>query len=130
MDFIVDDSDARRLVAQLAELDKSMPREIRASTSKAALKVKTALRNDMAKSKYFHQVAGVISYDIAGNASYSEAQIGPVSGPGGVPGDLAGIAYFGGANGGGGNVPDPMIAAKAEAPHYEKALADILRVLG
>ena len=55
-------------------------------------------------------------------------EVGPRKGK---PGSIANIAYFGGANGGGGTVPDPRGALEAEAPRFEKALTDLVgEILG
>ena len=57
-----------------------------------------------------------------------EAEIGPETGG---AGSLAGFAYFGGVNGGGGTVPDPQGALDAEAPNVEKHLgALVAKALG
>lgn len=91
---------------------------------RGAQNIKTQMVEAMAGSSHFKGAARAISYDIT-NGGF-EAEIGPVTGPGGVPGDLAHLAYFGGANGGGGTVEDPEKALDAEAPRFTKALLDLI----
>ena len=55
----------------------------------------------------------------------STAEIGPATG-GRVVGDLAHLAYFGGANGGGGTVRDPEVHLEAEAPNLEEYAGKVL----
>ena len=67
-----------------------------------------------------------VTYDItrsgAGGTTY-EAEIGPdrAKSP---QARLLNIAHFGGANGGGGNLPDPSEFLKKEAPAFEKWMRD------
>lgn len=91
---------------------------------RGAQNIKTQMVEAMGGSSHFKGAARSISYDIT-NGGF-EAEIGPVTGPGGVPGDLAHLAYFGGANGGGGTVEDPERALDAEGPRFTKALLDLI----
>ena len=127
--FTIDTSELRALAAKLTDSTRGVERDVRQVVSKGALNIRTQLRDEMGASPSFGALAGGITYDLTGNAFFSEAQIGPVkkkgSGTGGI-GKGANIAYFGGSNGGGGTVPDPRGALERETPKFEKALGDIL----
>ena len=123
----VDASELRALIADLREAPKLVRREARAVISKGALNIKNQMRDEVARSRHF-RFAHTVSYDIRVSGDTIEAEIGPETG--GV-GSLAGFAYFGGVNGGGGTVPDPQGALDAEAPNVEKYLdALITKALG
>jgi hypothetical protein len=117
----VDASELRALIADLREAPQLVRREARAVISKGALNIKDQMRDEVAKSRHF-RFAHTVSYDLKVAGDTIEAEIGPETG--GV-GSLAGFAYFGGVNGGGGTVPDPQGALDAEAPNVEKYLAEL-----
>jgi hypothetical protein len=102
---------------------------------KGANNIKRQHRREMRASTHFKGVAQSIDYSMkygtgsraSGGAGAIEAEIGPRSGPGSA-GALANIAYFGSSRGGG-TVPDPKGALEAEAPRFEKALADVVEGL-
>lgn len=125
----IDTSEIRQWSRDVTVAVGRLPGQVRASVFRGAMQIKTQLRAEMGTSESFRGVVNSIDFDILGNAAFSEARIGPKSGPGGVPGDLAHIAYWGGSRGGGGTVPDPQGALDAEAPKFEKAVADILEGL-
>ena len=121
----VDIADLEALARDLqAAGDKLMDR-VRPVVSKAALNVKTDMRDDLRDSQYFKGVARAVSYEVTARATSVEAEVGPVT-EGQVAGDLAHIAYFGGAHGGGGTVRDPQRAADEEAPRFVRALEDVV----
>ena len=123
----VDASELRALIADLREAPQLVRREARAVISKGALNIKNQMRDEVAKSRHF-RFAHTVSYDLKVAGDTIEAEIGPETG--GV-GSLAGFAYFGGVNGGGGTVPDPQGALDAEAPNVEKYLdALVSKALG
>ena len=117
----VDVSELRALIADLREAPQLVRREARAVISKGALNIKNQMRDEVAKSRHF-RFAHTVTYDLKVSGDMIEAEIGPETG--GV-GSLAGFAYFGGVNGGGGTVPDPQGALDAEAPNVEKYLAEL-----
>lgn len=119
----IDTSDLRGVTKALGDTADRVDREHRQVVSKGALNVKNQMRSEMRESRYFAAAADRISYTMTGNRFYSEAEIGPESGPG-DPGSLAGLAYFGGSVGGG-TVPDPRGALEAELPAFEGALLDL-----
>lgn len=108
--------------AMLDAAGRRISTEVRQVVSKAALNIKNTMRADAEASAYF-QFAPRISYDLKGNASFSEAEIGPEKGG---AGSLANIAYFGGRRGGGGTVRDPQQALNEEAPRFESALQSMI----
>ena len=104
--------------------------EVKPVVAKAAVNVKATMRADLEGSRHFRQVARAVSYDTRAGATWAEAEVGPVT-AGATVGDLAHIAYFGGARGGGNTVRDPLEAAKLERPAFEAniaALVDRLRL--
>lgn len=122
----VDSSDLRSLVADFTRAPMRAVLAARPVVKRGANNIKNQLREEMSASTHFRGIASSISYDMFDGGL--GADIGAVTGPGKLPGDLAHFAYFG--NGGrGGSVPDPRFALEAEAPRFEKALADVLEGL-
>ena len=115
-----DFSELRKLATDLRNAGNVVRSEARAVVSKGALNIKNQMR-DEAKRRHY-DFSHRISYDLKVGPDSIEAEIGPETG--GV-GSLAGIAYFGGVNGGGGTVPDPLGALEAEAPNVERYLAEL-----
>lgn len=123
----VDASELRKLASDLSAAPRLVRSEARAVVSKAALNIKNQMRDEVAKSRHF-RFAHTVSYDLKVGGDTIEAEIGPETGG---AGSLAGFAYFGGVNGGGGTVPDPQGALDAEAPNVEKYLdALVAKALG
>jgi hypothetical protein len=123
----VDARDAFRAAADLAGFADELAGAVKPVVAKAAVNVKATMQDDMRESAHFRQVATRISYDIRAGQGWAEAQIGPNT-EGATVGDLAHFAYFGGANGGGGTVRDPLDAAMEEAPAFEKYMAALVGV--
>lgn len=123
----VDASELRKLASDLSNAPKLIKSEARGVIAKGALNIKNQMRDEVARSRHF-RFAHTISYDLKVSGDTIEAEIGPEAG--GV-GSLAGFAYFGGVNGGGGTVTDPQGALDAEAPNVEKYLdALVAKALG
>lgn len=99
---------------------------IRPVVSKGALNVKKAMQDDFKASVHFKQVAAGVTYDVESDRDGVEAVIGPDADRRPAA-NLANIAYFGGAHGGGGTVRDPQLAAEDEADAFEKFLGDALQ---
>ena len=83
------------------------------------------MQSDFSRSRSFGHIAGSITYDVDG----TRMEIGPdAARSSSAP--LAGIAYFGGAHGGGGTVaePDYILHDEAEvaADFIGKELGDVL----
>jgi hypothetical protein len=104
------------------------PAKVRAAASlllgSAAFEIKQAMNADFAHSPGFRRaLAKSVTYDRlpSGGVVF---EIGPDAErkPGAA---LAGIAYFGGAHGGGGTVPDPSTHLAAKAAITEQLVADV-----
>ena len=91
-----------------------MARKSKQIFRRTALEVKNGMQADLRESRHFKQVALSVDYDVTeggvlGALSMS-AEIGP-NAERNSSAPLAGIAYFGGVNGGGGTVRDPVFHA-------------------
>src|SRR5690625_321005 len=123
--FSIDTSQLRELAADMRQVDSRVARWVRPVVERGAFNVKSDMQRAANESRHF-RIARAISYDMHdrgfGGVGEYAAEIGPVKGR---PGSLANIAYFGGANGGGGTVEDPQAAADRELPNFMNALADL-----
>ena len=119
----VDDHEIRAFAVDLRSAPQRVVDKIPAVIKKGAVEIKKQMVEEMGASFWFKGAKRSISFDILDGGF--TAEIGPVSEPGQVTGDLASVAYFGGYRGGG-TVPDPVGALNADAPRMEKALADLL----
>lgn len=119
MSIEFDMSEVRELMADWTRVPDMMAREGRPVVAKGASNIKDQLREEMGRSRHF-KAAKSISYDLD-NDGYG-AEIGPTKTG---AGPIANIAYFGGSNGGGGTVPDPLGALEAEAPRFADALSKL-----
>ena len=117
-----DTSELTDLAVEWQGTATQLARKLRPVVSKGALNIKNTMRADVAKSKYF-PFAHTISYDLTTSANGVEAEIGPEAG--GLAA-FAGIAYFGGVNGGGATVRDPGEPLAEEEPRFIRALEDIV----
>lgn len=118
-----DASEVRAFAVELQTVPDNVVRKIPGVVKKGANNIKQTMVADFGRSRSFHQIGRAVSYDISMDATGVEAEIGPVKGS---PGSLANIAYFGGANGGGGTIRDPERALEEEVPRFESALSDLL----
>lgn len=125
----IDWSDLERVVAELERKGSDLGREVRPTVFKGAMNVKESWQSDFHRSAYFSQVARTINFDIESDRTGTEAEVGPELTGTGSPAYLAHIAHFGGANGGGGTIPDPERHLDKELPYLEKAIGDILEGL-
>ena len=110
--------DEGQVSAMLGRASREIIDEAHKVVKRGAVNIKEAMREDANESRYFRRIARYIDFDQVGLS----AEIGPNKRG---AGNLANIAYFGGAHGGGGTVRDPQRAADEEAPRFEKALAQI-----
>lgn len=123
----IDITELRRAASDWGDARQQLMRKVRPVVSKGALQIKNAMRDDVERSRHF-RFAHTISYDVRGNQTFAEAEIGPAAG--GVAA-LAGFAYFGGIHGGGATVRDPGEALADEAEPFQRALSDVVaEVLG
>lgn len=110
------------VAAIFARASAALPALVGPIVEQMAYKVKAGQRADMAGSGHFGSAAGSISYDMTGDMS---AEVGPTK----PAGAIANIAYFGGANGGGGTVRDPIEPAMDQLDWFEKAIGDAVERL-
>ena len=125
----IDDTEVRALQRKLAKVPADVVAEVFQVGKKAAQNIKDGLAEDARGSQYFGLIAEATSYDVKRKLRGVEFEIGPDRDRGGKPGRvarLANIAYFGGANGGGGTL-DFDRPAKEELPRLD---AHIARALG
>lgn len=121
----VDTSELRAFSSELGRVPAKVVTGVRPAVRKAGVNMKNQLREEMAASRHF-RAAESISFDESDGGMAVE--VGPEKSG---AGNLANIAYFGGAHGGGGTVPDPRGALDAEVPRFEKALTDLVgEILG
>jgi hypothetical protein len=90
----------------------------------AAQNVKDDMVSDAQSSRHFRGIGRTIDYDRAYGIGQVAYEVGPNRARGGQA-PLAGDAYLGGANGGGGSL-DLDGPAEREAPRMMKALLDLL----
>ena len=109
---------------QLAsDLSKGVdPDAVRGAVRAGAEDVKARMRSDASGTRHFRKLARTITYDQREFWGGPGAEIGPERRG---QGRLAGIAYFGGRNGGGGMIPDPSGALDAAGPALIRALGDL-----
>ncbi|MCS3494066.1 hypothetical protein M2368_003094 [Arthrobacter sp. JUb119] len=128
----LDDSELRMLSQELGLVPDGLVPKVRGVVKKGALNVKTAMQQDLRTSSYFKVAARSVDFEEVSSGAFGQtniaAEIGPNKSRHAAAG-LAGIAYFGGANGGGGTVRDPAEALADEAPNFEKYLLDVLEGL-
>ena len=110
----VDNRELYALAADLGKMPQVMARKSKPIFRRTALEVKNGMQADLRESRHFKQVALSVDYDVTeggmlGALSMS-AEIGP-NAERNSSAPLAGIAYFGGVNGGGGTVRDPVFHA-------------------
>ncbi|KQR02484.1 hypothetical protein ASF72_10645 [Arthrobacter sp. Leaf141] len=91
--------------------------------SKGALNIKQQIQKDFRSSEHFKGIRD-IRYNRNVTANAVEAEISPFLENEGIA-DLVGVAIHGGSRGGGGSVPDPLLALQAEAPRFEEALSKL-----
>lgn len=85
--------------------------KIRPIFNKTAVEIKKGMQKDFQGSQHFKQVGRSIDYEVEIGAHGLSVEIGP-NAETNAAAPLAGIAYFGGSNGGGGSVRDPIFHAR------------------
>ncbi len=121
----VDVSELRELATDLQRIPATVIREVPAVVKKGADNVKRTMQADFRGSRSFGHIARTVTYDTTVDATGVEAEVGPDKSRGGGA-SLAHIAYWGGANGGGGTVRDPAHALEDEGDRFEAALSRLL----
>ena len=100
------------LASDLGKMPQVMARKCRPIFRRTALEVKKGMQADLRQSTHFKQVAASVDYDANEYSMFGSfvmtAEVGP-NAERNASAPLAGIAYFGGVNGGGDTVRDPVI---------------------
>jgi hypothetical protein len=122
----IDAHEVRELAADFTRIPGELSRHAIPVLSKGALNIKNQMRDSFRESHNpgFRFVAQTVSYDLHTEGNELSAEIGPTK----PEGALANVAIFGTPRGGG-TVADPREALEAEAPRFEKALADLAEEL-
>ena len=111
--------DLTQLAADLAKgVDMGKVRDAVDVSGKA---IQTRMRSDASRSRHF-RLAPTITTESREFFGGPGVEVGPEKRG---AGNLGVIAYFGGVNGGGGTLADPMEALEAESPRFIRALEDL-----
>lgn len=107
------------LIHDLGQIPAKVDRKIMPIMRKTGLQTKRRLQADLRASSSFRHAAQSVDYDVNrhsfGEATVITVEVGP-NADRAKAAALAGFAYFGGAKGGGGTVPDPIVAMRREEP--------------
>lgn len=117
------------LAKDLGAMPAHLTRGIGPIVRRTALEIKKGMQADARASRHFKALARSIDYDISNGDFFGSSNISAEIGPNHSRHDaagLAGIAYFGGANGGGGTVRDPAHHLQQQAALMEKHIGDLL----
>lgn len=120
MSVTVDVSELRTLATDLGRIPDKVQQGIKPVVARGAHEVKRKMQADMRESAYFKGNAKNISVDVETVGDGVEAKVGP------KPSWLSHIAYFGGANGGGGTV-DILGPLGEEVEPFTNALVDLVK---
>lgn len=116
------------LARDLGKMPAHLARGVGQIVRKTALEIKKGMQADLAKSKHFGQVARSVDYDVQEFGMFGAqtflVEVGP-NADRAPSAALAGIAYFGGANGGGGTVRDPAFHLEEQTALMEKHISDL-----
>lgn len=123
MIVIVVPPELQDLARDLAAAGVEIEPKLRPVVSRGGLQIKRQLQAEMSASTHFRSIAGSITYLTTATRNAVEAEVGPDKTRGGA---LANVAYFGTSRGGG-TVPDPVGALRAEAPRFAQAIDDVLQ---
>ena len=111
----IDNKELYALAMDLGKMPQVMGRKCAPIFRRTALEVKKGMQADLRQSKHFKQIAASVDYDLNEYKMFGSfvmtAEVGP-NAERNPSAPLAGIAYFGGVNGGGGTVRDPVIHAR------------------
>lgn len=126
-DVSADMSEVRSFAADLTRIPGELSRHAIPVLSRGALNIKQAMAADFRASsdKGFRYVGSTVNYDLHTDGPELSAEVGPDKD---LSGNLANVAIFGTARGGG-TVADPQHALDEEAPNFERALADLAEEL-
>lgn len=111
----IDNAELYALSRDFGLVPQKAARKMKPIFNKTALQIKRGMQADFRSSRHFKQVARSIDYDVNEHSMFGAgvftAEIGPNKTTN-ASASLAGIAYFGGSNGGGGTVRDPIFHAR------------------
>lgn len=133
----LDTSETQKLLDAIKKFDSDVRSKAEDVLVKGAVEIKKNLQAEARKSKHFKQIARAISYETTKRGASTEVEIGPDKerayaggrpGRPNRPGPIANIAYFGGANGGGGTLDfdEPVEREFDSIDEYMKKLGDAL----
>lgn len=120
-----DVSQLRELVTALKAVPPKVAKGVPPVVKKGVDNVKNTMQADFSQSRSFGHIARTVTYDIRQDAGGVQGEAGPDKSRGGGA-NLAHIAYWGGARGGGGTVRDPAHALEDEGDAFENALGNLL----
>lgn len=133
----VDTREIAALALVFQEAARSSPKAVRGVVSRGALNVKRDWQKAIRGSRHFNRDGGTgrggnadrsVSYDVRVAGTTIDAEVGPDRSRSSQA-RLLGIAHFGGANGGGGTLPDPQTFLDREASSFERYLRDAVNGL-
>lgn len=119
--MIIDASELGQLAADFTNAPAAAIPKVKGIVSKGALNVKNQLKADAQQSTHFKQLAASIGYDLVSDDDGIEASIYPDKERNAAAGLLG--AYWGWSRGGGGTLPDPVIALRNEEPRFVENIA-------
>ncbi|NQD40514.1 hypothetical protein [Glutamicibacter halophytocola] len=112
-------ADLDKLIHDLGKIPAKVERKVMPIMRKTGIQTKRRLQAELGASKSFKAAARSVDYEVTthtfGDASIIQVEVGPNAHKHSAAA-LAGIAYFGGSRGGGGTVPDPIVAMRQEEP--------------
>lgn len=114
-----DASELRKLAHDFGLVTPKVAKKVKPIMVKTGMATKKRLRSDLSSSRSFKSVAASVDYEVTevgfGGDGMSRVEVGVNMDRGATPG-LNHIAYFGDSRGGGGTVPDPIVAMRQEEP--------------
>lgn len=124
-EITADTAELVRFAADLGKIAGSAVPKVDEVTKKAVQNIKDEMVEDAEASKHFKGIGRTLDYDRAYSIGYVGYELGPNRDRGGQAA-LAGVAYTGGANGGGGTL-DADGPLEHETPRF---MAELDRILG
>lgn len=124
-DVTIDTSELARFAADVGRITGETVPKVDAVVKRAAQNIKDEMVEDAGSSEHFKGIGRTITYDRAYGIGFVGYEVGPDRARGGQA-PLAGVAYTGGANGGGGSL-DADAPLEHEAP---RMMAELLKLLG
>lgn len=111
-----------QLAVDIGKIPHAMSKKVQPIMFKTGMVMKKVMVADVKKSHHFRgkRAPGLdasIDFDVKFSAGHWEMEVGP-NADRAPAAALAGIAYFGGSNGGGGTVTDPTVRMREEAPKF------------